>query len=56
MCFLISVAVVMHKDKEENSHRDSHYRAREMTALAAYDHNHLDGEMFLQVSIFFFCH
>ncbi|KAH0541103.1 hypothetical protein KQX54_021051 [Cotesia glomerata] len=41
------VAVVMHKDKEENSHRDSHYRAREMAALA-YDHHHLDGEMFLQ--------
>ncbi|XP_044574637.1 neuronal PAS domain-containing protein 2 isoform X3 [Cotesia glomerata] len=39
--------VVMHKDKEENSHRDSHYRAREMAALA-YDHHHLDGEMFLQ--------
>ncbi|KAG8042062.1 hypothetical protein G9C98_000053 [Cotesia typhae] len=38
----------MHKDKEENSHRDSHYRAREMAALAAYDHHHLDGEMFLQ--------
>lgn len=41
----------MHKDKEENSHRDSHYRAREMAALAAYDHHHLDGEMFLQVFI-----
>ncbi|XP_034937835.1 aryl hydrocarbon receptor protein 1 [Chelonus insularis] len=40
--------VVMHKDKEENSHRDTHYRAREMAALAAYDHHHLDGEMFLQ--------
>lgn len=46
---LYSVTVVMHKDKEENSHHDSHYRAREM-ALAAYDHHHLDGEMFLQVS------
>jgi len=45
-----SVAVVMHKDKEENSHHDSHYRARELAALAAYDHHHLDGEMFLQVS------
>jgi len=44
------VAVVMHKDKEENSHHDSHYRARELAALAAYDHHHLDGEMFLQVS------
>ncbi|XP_023290697.1 protein single-minded isoform X1 [Orussus abietinus] len=40
--------VVMHKDKEENSHHDSHYRARELAALAAYDHHHLDGEMFLQ--------
>lgn len=40
----------MHKDKEENSHHDSHYRARELAALAAYDHHHLDGEMFLQVS------
>ncbi|XP_063995531.1 aryl hydrocarbon receptor protein 1 isoform X1 [Diachasmimorpha longicaudata] len=40
--------VVMHKDKEENSHRDTHYRARELAALAAYDHHHLDGEMFLQ--------
>nr|KAF7421722.1 hypothetical protein H0235_009558 [Vespula pensylvanica] len=38
----------MHKDKEENSHHDSHYRARELAALAAYDHHHLDGEMFLQ--------
>lgn len=47
--FFFIVAVVMHKDKEENSHRDSHYRAREMAALAAYDHHHLDGEMFLQV-------
>ncbi|KYN00771.1 hypothetical protein ALC62_08454 [Cyphomyrmex costatus] len=37
----------MHKDKEENSHHDSHYRARELAALAAYDHHHLDGEMFL---------
>lgn len=46
----IFVAVVMHKDKEENSHHDSHYRARELAALAAYDHHHLDGEMFLQVS------
>lgn len=45
-----SVTVVMHKDKEENSHHDSHYRARELAALAAYDHHHLDGEMFLQVS------
>lgn len=44
------VTVVMHKDKEENSHHDSHYRARELAALAAYDHHHLDGEMFLQVS------
>lgn len=44
------VAVVMHKDKEENSHHDSHYRSRELAALAAYDHHHLDGEMFLQVS------
>ena len=40
----------MHKDKEENSHHDSHYRARELAAFAAYDHHHLDGEMFLQVS------
>ncbi|XP_043281620.1 circadian locomoter output cycles protein kaput isoform X2 [Venturia canescens] len=40
--------VVMHKDKEDNSHHDSHYRARELAALAAYDHHHLDGEMFLQ--------
>lgn len=40
----------MQKDKEENSHHDSHYRARELAALAAYDHHHLDGEMFLQVS------
>ncbi|KYN11811.1 hypothetical protein ALC57_15952 [Trachymyrmex cornetzi] len=40
--------LVMHKDKEENSHHDSHYRARELAALAAYDHHHLDGEMFLQ--------
>jgi hypothetical protein len=39
----------MHKDKEENAHHDSHYRARELAALAAYDHQHLDGEMFLQV-------
>lgn len=45
-----SVTVVMQKDKEENSHHDSHYRARELAALAAYDHHHLDGEMFLQVS------
>ena len=44
------VTVVMHKDKEENSHHDSHYRARELAALAAYDHHHLDGEMFLQVN------
>ncbi|KYM86675.1 hypothetical protein ALC53_03825 [Atta colombica] len=41
-------SLVMHKDKEENSHHDSHYRARELAALAAYDHHHLDGEMFLQ--------
>ncbi|EZA49170.1 hypothetical protein X777_12626, partial [Ooceraea biroi] len=41
---------VMCKDKEENLHHDSHYRARELAALAAYDHHHLDGEMFLQVS------
>lgn len=41
--------VVMHKDKDDNSHHDSHYRARELAALAAYDHQHLDGEMFLQV-------
>ena len=40
----------MLKDKEDNSHHDSHYRARELAALAAYDHHHLDGEMFLQVS------
>ncbi|CAD1477035.1 unnamed protein product, partial [Heterotrigona itama] len=40
----------MHKDKEENSHHDSHYRARELAAFAAYDHHHLDGEMFLQPS------
>ncbi|XP_076293896.1 aryl hydrocarbon receptor spineless isoform X2 [Lasioglossum baleicum] len=40
--------VVMHKDKEENSHHDTHYRARELAAFAAYDHHHLDGEMFLQ--------
>lgn len=45
----IYVSVVMHKDKEENSHHDSHYRARELAAFAAYDHHHLDGEMFLQV-------
>ncbi|XP_023314736.1 DNA N6-methyl adenine demethylase isoform X2 [Trichogramma pretiosum] len=38
----------MHKDKDENAHHDSHYRARELAALAAYDHQHLDGEMFLQ--------
>ncbi|KAL2728712.1 Aryl hydrocarbon receptor [Vespula squamosa] len=43
-----SFFLVMHKDKEENSHHDSHYRARELAALAAYDHHHLDGEMFLQ--------
>ncbi|XP_078038621.1 uncharacterized protein LOC144470904 [Augochlora pura] len=41
--------VVMHKDKEENSHHDTHYRARELAAFAAYDHHHLDGEMFLQM-------
>ncbi|XP_046747183.1 neuronal PAS domain-containing protein 1-like isoform X2 [Diprion similis] len=40
--------VVMHKDKDESAHHDSHYRARELAALAAYDHHHLDGEMFLQ--------
>ncbi|CAB0034050.1 unnamed protein product [Trichogramma brassicae] len=40
--------VAMHKDKDENAHHDSHYRARELAALAAYDHQHLDGEMFLQ--------
>ncbi|KOX76142.1 hypothetical protein WN51_11858 [Melipona quadrifasciata] len=40
--------MVMHKDKEENSHHDSHYRARELAAFAAYDHHHLDGETFLQ--------
>ncbi|XP_048513835.1 aryl hydrocarbon receptor isoform X3 [Athalia rosae] len=40
--------VVMHKDKDESGHHDSHYRARELAALAAYDHHHLDGEMFLQ--------
>lgn len=45
----------MHKDKEENSHHDSHYRARELAALAAYDHHHLDGEMFLQVSTLVEC-
>ncbi|KYQ56787.1 hypothetical protein ALC60_04387 [Trachymyrmex zeteki] len=46
----IKTPVVMHKDKEENSHHDSHYRARELAALAAYDHHHLDGEMFLQTA------
>lgn len=50
LLFQISFTVVMHKDKEENSHHDSHYRARELAAFAAYDHHHLDGEMFLQVS------
>ncbi|KZC08036.1 Aryl hydrocarbon receptor [Dufourea novaeangliae] len=45
---LVGLIVVMHKDKEENSHHDSHYRARELAAFAAYDHHHLDGETFLQ--------
>lgn len=46
----------MHKDKDDSGHHDSHYRARELAALAAYDHHHLDGEMFLQVSeSYIFC-
>ncbi|XP_023246359.1 protein single-minded isoform X1 [Copidosoma floridanum] len=40
--------VAMSKGKEDSAHHDSHYRARELAALAAYDHQHLDGEMFLQ--------
>lgn len=49
LLFIFVISVVMHKDKDDGSHHDSHYRARELAALAAYDHQHLDGEMFLQV-------
>jgi hypothetical protein len=46
------VAVVMHKDKEDGMHHDSQFRNRDLTT---YDHTLLDGEMFLQVSLKFYC-
>lgn len=46
------LAVVMHKDKEDNGvlphiHAHDGYRTRE---LGAFEHGLLDGDMFLQVS------